>query len=459
MLLDKKDRRAALAMGNSSGYTPLYSLASHRPVDRAAAKIIARIAVLMLRAGAVIQDAVKDWELNQSVSVLHRAIHSSNYPLMKILLQLYAERGGDVTAMINKPAEDGCTAVHLAAMQTSPRFLKYLLIHPGVDTLQRNGAGRLPSELCSTDTQRTLLHDYAQRLVPATDGIHWSSTGDVRWGDFVSPGQPAFVDRRQLHDDKFSNSGLPEKDWGNPVYHLFAFIVKEPGKALREVIVKVERPDTHVSGLFSNADGFRDAIAARVDAAPGGMPKHPFMQFLSVQQRPLTAQGVKDLFAHSKKLAKRVFTHGEQTMLSDMENPHYCNLIVEQLVAKVDLRTQVKGVIVTAYSKRYVCGQCALSLAGEQNPAFSPFVRQLKAALEAQNKGVHFPMSGVVPLVFRIGSIWACGNKKQADAHYDYQVDLRAASGVVLQKDMKTMSEGEGGSHSRGAAAAALSGR
>ena len=423
---------------NCFEYSPLYVLASIVNPSKDIAKIIAHMALLLIRAGSDALGPVYDHGTQRQLTLLHRCILSENYPMMKIVLHTCRERDINVCTVINATDGGGNTSAHLAAACTDDRYLKRLLIYRGVQVVVDNAARRTVESYCTTEDRKDLLREYQRRPQLGYADVQWvrNFDGALVWKGCEIPGNGIHSELKMVHDQKQQEAKRQGKQLGNPVYACLSIIYKAPDEQLNVISVKLDFfANFHASQRVSGND-YRDAIAARVGAVPVEYQTYDYAEN-EAGAKALSDKGVVTFWKKQALQRTFRFSHGEQSLLTACEDPVFVKMVVERAQAKIPVGSTIKGFVLDLYSKRYVCPNCTGAILGEQNLLSSLFIKYLKQAFVAA--GYHFSILGYAPLLTRVSSVWGSSGrrKKQLADHQQFQMDLRAMPwDVFLQRDV-----------------------
>jgi|GEM_PF-1851061 len=408
------------------GYSPLYALASIEAPNEQEARVSEFMAMHLLRAGADPREDVTDVIHGYHMSALHRAILSNNYRLAKMIIKIYLERRGKASDLLNIPNQLRQTPMHLAAAHASKRFISYFLIFPGIRFNISDILGRKPDQLAANSDRKAAFESYRTSYHPDVTGVCWPKSFDtVRWKDTVIPGDGIQAQLQQQCENSSRR--------GNPVTAKVSFVIRQSPSKPREVVSFLVDdkfvPSFHLADFVPTVS-FCKAAIARAKHVPSDVVVDAKGPAPDRQLSALTAGQIEETFKEDPSTFKQLFHHGEESLVTALEEAEFHRWLLEQFRSKVSAGTKVYAAVVDAYSKYYVCANCQIALLGER-----AFVQDFSTLLSENNFIV--PKLGYFSFLFRVGAgfHWKIHKKEESD-HQDYRLDLRSRPRQFLQRDL-----------------------
>lgn len=412
--------------GDKFGYSPLYALASIEATNDEEARVAEYMAMHLLRAGADPREAVTDVIRGHQMPALHRAILSNNYRLAKMIIKIYLEEGGKASELLNATNQLGQTAIHLAAAHINEAFLSYFLVFPGIQLNVSDMLNRKPDEITTDSDRKAALQAYRLSYQPNVIGVCWPKSFDaVRWSGTPIPGDGIQAQLQQ----KCEKSGQR----GNPVTAKVSFVVKQPASSSREVVsILIDEqfvPKFHLAD-FVPTESFCQAAVDRAKNVPSDVVIEAEGAEPDPQLKSLTADDIAITFKENQASFKRLFHHGEESLVTALEGSEFHQWLLEQFRRRVSSGTKVYAAVVDAYSKYYVCANCQIALLGERI-----FITDFSRLLT--ENGFKVSKLGYFSFLIRVGAgfHWKIHKKVQSD-HHDYRLDLRSRPRQFLQRDL-----------------------
>lgn len=449
------ERKVDVNAPDERGYPPLYAIASQIESDQDEDPTIKNqllIALMLIRHGAKAHIAVKDLDFKTSgFTVLHKAVARGNYRLMKIILS---------AGTCNPNQADGNkeTALDWAVKQGNLAILARLLID---HRLSKESIEICLRETKPSDEAKKLLESRLKKSFPGIDpGIQWTRHLSVLFGNRYGKVKKSLViDSQAEHatlclQNNFTKQRLfkpkdaqaEEKDHeGNPVTASLIFIVStyKYKKGDNEMRSQIRVPlnftgEYHLSLSSQEGEHRKQEVRYRASSAPIAFFNHPQRQTyrplknIEIDEKYKAFQENKDPSFH------RLFHHGEQALLSHLEQDN----VVAQLVQTLSKSPafiqgcKVYGVILNIHSPRYSCENCEAAILGEQNPEKSNFLRLLAAQLKLI--GCILPTYSPLRMLTQVSSyISFHGQPIETESHLPLQVDFRACNNqLILAQDL-----------------------